>query len=244
MDITSIFYEVAEQMRSDVDRARKALSHSGLKGAAFEETFRRFLREYLPQSLDISTGQIVDSQGGFSRQLDVIISDTVKTPILFRSEDLRVIPVECVYTVIEVKAFLDKEELKKVFVNMESVRALQKRAYNAENSVIKRHVEMYGQNWDIWPTNYYVFAYDSISLEALTLAMYEINSSKNYPLSSRVDMVCVLDKGVIMNLLNDGNYYYNAKSVIAWPVQPDAWADDQGTVAVFGLLARRLRQDW
>jgi len=132
MNIVGIFDQVAQKMRADFEEAREALKHPGLKGTAFEETFRSFLRDYLPQSLDISTGTLVDAHGGVSRQLDVIISDSAKTPIFYRSGDIRVIPVECAYAVIEVKAYLDANELNRkggVFQNMESVRNLKKTAY-------------------------------------------------------------------------------------------------------------------
>jgi len=60
-------------MRADFDETRKASEHSGFKGESFEEHFRSFLRKYLPKSLDISTGILVDAKGNSSRQLDVII---------------------------------------------------------------------------------------------------------------------------------------------------------------------------
>jgi hypothetical protein len=107
MSVAGIFDKVAKRMRLDMDEAREALSHAGLKGSSFEDIFREFLRKYLPLSLDISTGQIIDSHGGITRQLDVIISDTAKTPIFYSKGEVRVIPIECVYAVIEVKAKLD-----------------------------------------------------------------------------------------------------------------------------------------
>ncbi len=89
MDIVGIFNEVSKTMRSDFERARKAIEkHPGLKGNSYEEIFRKFLREYLPESLDIATGLLVDSNGNFSKQLDVIISDKAKTPIFFSSGDI------------------------------------------------------------------------------------------------------------------------------------------------------------
>lgn len=95
--LPAIFDEVAEQMRSDLRIARVALQHPGLKGASFETTFRRFLRQYLPKNLDVSTGVLVDARGNpASRQMDVIISDAAKTPIFYLSGDIRVVPIECV----------------------------------------------------------------------------------------------------------------------------------------------------
>src|SRR2546425_386352 len=107
MNLHEIFDNVARRMRADFEEAHVAMNHPGLKGNAVEESFRQFLRDYLPKALDISTGILVDSEGNQSRQLDVIISDAAKTPIFYRSGETRIIPIECAYSVIEVKSFLD-----------------------------------------------------------------------------------------------------------------------------------------
>ena len=97
-------------MNTDLERIRGANRRNpDLKGIQFEEIFRKFLRLYLPKKLDISTGTIIDSNGNQSKQLDVIISDYSKAPILYEEADIRTIPVECVYSVIEVKANWTKE---------------------------------------------------------------------------------------------------------------------------------------
>jgi len=207
VDIVRIFENVANQMRSDFEKARHAVQHPGLKGTAFEETFRTFLRNYLPQSLNVSTGVIVDSHGGFSRQLDVIVSDTAKTPIFFSSGDVRVMPVEPVYAVIEVKSYLNTDELKRIFENMLSVRGLKKTAYHKPTGAIIYTSNLYGKEWDIWPINYYVFAYDSIKLDTLTGYIEKTNQEMQLPIHSRIDTVCVLDKGVICNCYTDNKLY-------------------------------------
>lgn len=145
MKIAEIFDEVAQQMRSDLKKARSAVQHPGLKGALFEETFRTFLRHYLPKSLDISSGVLVDANGNDSRQIDVIISDAAKTPIFYKSGEVRVIPIECAYAAIEVKAYLDSTELGRVFENMKSVRHLEKKAYYKPDGVIKHRDKLYGK---------------------------------------------------------------------------------------------------
>src|SRR5437763_936837 len=129
MKLDEIFDEIAQQMQSDFEKVRKAIDHPGLKGNVVEETFRTFLRNYLPQSLDVSTGILVDAEGRTSKQLDIIISDALKTPIFYKSGDMRVIPFECAYSVIEIKTFLDSKEVERAFENMKSVRALKKKAY-------------------------------------------------------------------------------------------------------------------
>lgn len=206
MNVSEIFAQVANQMRADVERARAAMDHAGLKGSEFEKTFRNFLRQYLPASLDISTGQVVDSRGGVSKQLDVIIADTAKTPILYQTDETRVVPIECVYAVIEVKANLTLAEIESIYQNMQSIKQLKKAAYQPENSVIIRSVNMYGQDWPIWPVNYYVFAFDGVDLMTIVQRLQELTIDSAAPTASRVDMVCVLDRGVICNRLSDGSF--------------------------------------
>jgi hypothetical protein len=206
MNISEIFDEVAKQMRSNFEKARKAVEQPGLKGTSFEETFRSFLREYLPLSLDVSTGVLVDSHGSVSRQLDVIISDSAKTPIFYRSGDIRVIPVECAYAVIEIKAYLDANELDRIFQNMGSVRNLRKSAYVKPAGAIIYSDNLYGREWEIWPINYYAFAYDSIKLMTLAKHIHVRHQTKELPEHSRIDTICVLDKGVICNQQADGKF--------------------------------------
>ena len=202
MKIAEIFDEVALQMRSDFDQARFALQHPGLKGSALEEGFRQFLRKYLPKKLDISQGVIVDSQGNSSKQLDVIISDAHCTPIFFQSGDTRVIPSEMVYAVIEVKTKLDIAELNRCLDNMASVRALSKTSIQPGCSA---PVTMYGRTFPLWPSNYYVFALDSAPLSSLSGHLCDYNNRHGLPPERRIDTICILNKGVILNQDQTGN---------------------------------------
>ncbi len=204
MNIAEVFAQVASKMRADMEAARSALSHPGLKGGAFEEAFRHFLRDYLPGNLEVLTGVLVDSSGAITRQLDVIIADRAKTPILYRSAETRVIPVECAYAVIEVKASLDTAELDAVMANMDSVRSLQKLAYQPDFPLV-RNVTIYGKEVPIWPVMYFLFAYEGIDLQ--TLANNLAARQMNRPLDRRIDMVCVLDQGVICNCPADQSMF-------------------------------------
>src|SRR5215471_872008 len=91
MNLDEIFDEIAQQMQSDFEKDRKTTNHPGLKGNAVEESCRTFLRDYLPQFLNISTGILVDTEGETSKQLHVIISDAAKTPLFYKSGNMRVI---------------------------------------------------------------------------------------------------------------------------------------------------------
>jgi hypothetical protein len=204
MDLKEIFDEVSSQMKSDFVKAQKSLAHSGLKGDANEETVKKFLREYLPKTLDITTGTLVDSKGNQSRQLDIIICDSAKTPIFFQSGETRVIPIECTYTVIEVKAYLDKAELEKSYKNMQSVKALEKKAYFDQKGAIVTTQTLYGREWNYWPILYFVFAFDSPMLSSV---LNNLNAYQNKnEIHKRIDSICILKNGVIMNQSPDGMF--------------------------------------
>lgn len=206
MDIVGIFDEVSKQMQSDFEKSRQALHHAGLKGSANEEIVRRFLEHYLPKHLEISSGIVVDSQGGDSRQLDIIIHDANKTPVFYRSESSRVVPVECVYAVVEVKAYLDKAEITKAYENMRSVKHLTKdpAAFFGPASPFKEVKTLYGSEWDHWPIQYFIFAFDSPALESVLPNVLELQ--QNDPLHQRIDSVCILNRGVLMNRTAEGMF--------------------------------------
>lgn len=199
MELSQIFDQVAARMRTDFKKTQQALEHPGLKGSGFEDIVRDFLREYLPRMLDISTGILVDAAGRSSRQLDLIVSDSAKTPILFRSGETRVIPVECAYAVFEVKSRLNTSELDKIFQNMDSVRHLEKRAFYPPSGDLIYKSNLYGRDWDFWPVNYFVFAFDSIDLSKVVTYLDERHIAENRPEWRRIDSIFVLNKGVIFN---------------------------------------------
>jgi hypothetical protein len=206
MKLIDIFDQIQEQMHADLRKTRAALEHPGMKGLAFEDIFRGFLREYLPNSLDVSTGILIDADGNSSRQLDVIVSDAAKTPIFYRSETTRVIPVECAYAVIEVKANLATQDLVAAFENMHSVRSLQKRAFVKPSGAVFTVSNLYGQEWDIRPVMYFIFAFDSRDLAQVAAALDRMHRENSLSETRRIDTVCVLEKGVICNQLQTGEF--------------------------------------
>ena len=89
MDFDAEFNQVAKQMQLDFERARRLSRHPGIKGDVSETIVKSFLADYLPQNLQISSGQIFDTNGKVSRQLDIIIHDRDNTPVLYLDRDMR-----------------------------------------------------------------------------------------------------------------------------------------------------------
>jgi hypothetical protein len=90
---------------------------------------------------------------------------------------------------------------------MMSVRCLEKKAYVRPNenprSAIGYYHYLYDKEWEIWPVHYFVFALDSVSLESVVSALTDkITNDKLQPWT-RIDAVCVLNRGVICNQRKD-----------------------------------------
>jgi hypothetical protein len=198
------FDRISEQMQHNFSDIRESIKHRGEKGRSIEEILRQFLKVYFPKSLDVSTGFIIDSNGNESKQMDVILSDSAKTPVFYDDSVTRVLPVECVYSVIEVKSMLDSNSLDQCVENMKSVRRLEKKAYTRPPPYDEFSVSVYGSTWPIRPVHYFLFAFDSIDLDGLVSMMDQKYSKENLGVSSRIDTTCVLHKGVICNLYPNG----------------------------------------
>lgn len=202
--LDEIMSGVADRMRHDLTAARAALTHSGLKGDANEEGVREVMRQYFPRSLDVSTGTIIDSNGKQSRQLDVVLSDAARTPVFFQAGGSRVIPAECAVAVIEVKAALTIEELRRSYKNMRSVKEMEKKAFFKEKGAVYQENSLYGTGWSYWPTQHFVFAYESATLDTLKAELDTLQDGD--PVEGRIDMICSLNRGVIMNKQEDGRF--------------------------------------
>lgn len=198
-DLARIMASTSEEMKANLQKTRAALTHSLSKGEAVEESVRKFLRRHLPTSLGIAKGQVVDSRGGISKQMDVIIYDAARTPVLFTSESegLHLLPSEGVIAAIEVKTKLTATEVPGLIENMKSIKTLDKSAFLNTDTVIQTNVNMFGEQLPLFPTLYFVFAFESADvntyLNPLTTALEAL------PLSQRIDCICLLDRGVFAN---------------------------------------------
>ncbi|MGE1126321.1 DUF6602 domain-containing protein [Bacillus wiedmannii] len=157
-------------------KASKAIHHNGLKGDIRENTIiTNFLKKYLPQKYNISSGIIVNSDSKQSKQQDIIIYDAFHCPLLHNEENTKIIPIENVYSTIEVKSTLTKSELKKCIKNIESVKALDT-SYTSPSG--------------------FVFAYQAdSSIENVCKNLIDLNAETNP--KHRINAMCILDKGII-----------------------------------------------
>lgn len=185
--LDDLMSEASAEMTTSLTKTRKALSHNLSKGEAVEESFRSFLRKHLPVSIGITKGQVIDSRGARSCQLDVIVYDANRTPMLFTSDESghQLVPNEGVIAVFEVKTTLQASKATEIVKNMQSVKSLTKSAYYYTDSPIEHGFQLYGKDYKVAPTMYFVFAFEGDSPASVAVAIEALQRSE--PIDERVD---------------------------------------------------------
>jgi hypothetical protein len=171
-----------EILNSQLALIRSAIMHPGEKGGAVEDLIRTFLRDMLPHEYGIGSGFIAYHdpkciQGkapayrydfkrdkiGITGQLDVVIYDAIRGGPLLRLGSREVYPIESVFAYVEVKANLDRKELKKCLDQAVLLRSLQTKFYRfpAENTFTK---DLLGAGKDMLSIRSHVFALGASNL--------------------------------------------------------------------------------
>ncbi len=107
-----------------LETVRASMGHPGAKGDASEKVWLELFREYLPQRYEAEKAYVVDSNGVFSDQIDVVIFDRQYSPFIFHYEDEKVIPAESVYAVFEAKQSINARQVQYAQEKISSVRGL------------------------------------------------------------------------------------------------------------------------
>ncbi|WP_447905147.1 DUF6602 domain-containing protein [Stenotrophomonas sepilia] len=112
------------QVESELKTARSALHHPTDKGDASEHVWINLLSNYLPKRYMVSKAHVVDSEGNFSQQIDVVVHDRQYSPLVFTFQGVQYVPAESVYAVFEAKQETNAETVGYAQVKAESVRSL------------------------------------------------------------------------------------------------------------------------
>jgi len=178
--------------------------HRGLRGTAREDIVSEFLNAYLPAHIEFVKGEIYDSFGMHSPQCDIIAIDRLKVPLMFGT-DSRLVPIEGVYSVLEVKSNLDSKELNDCLGKCDKIKNLQKVAYIPQTGPIFGSVSAYGKILAHYPTLYSVFAYHGIDPKTLVAKLESYHAGK--PPEKRIDSVNCLDGWVLCWWEPDSDQY-------------------------------------
>jgi hypothetical protein len=115
-----------ERVERDLRLARELIEHCTTKGEASQNVWIKLFENYLPERYQTRSATIVDSDGSFSDQIDLVIYDRQYSPFLLHAEGQAVIPVEAVYAVFESKQEMMGEFVHYAQEKIASVRRLKR----------------------------------------------------------------------------------------------------------------------
>ena len=122
--LKTIFLNLQKQMIQKLSSNREIVFHAPSKGSATELNWIDWLKVYLPKRYQVDQAFIIDSNGRFSEQMDLVIYDQQYSPFVFNQDGAIYIPAESVYAVFEIKQILDKSNFEYATNKIKSVRLL------------------------------------------------------------------------------------------------------------------------
>ncbi|MFT5756643.1 MAG: hypothetical protein ACI9LM_001363 [Alteromonadaceae bacterium] len=128
-----VFEDVQTDLQQELTRASRAVDHPGTKGDIHEDSWIEILRKYLPKRYAVDKGIVIDSQGGRSDQIDIVIYDPQYTPLLLTQQNHKYIPAEAVYAIFECKPTINKGYLNYAGEKVSSVRKLKRTSIPIEH---------------------------------------------------------------------------------------------------------------
>jgi hypothetical protein len=123
-DLGQMFGSINTIMTSKLQVARATAGHPGDKGGASESDWVSLFNTYLPERYRAVQCHVIDSQNAVSEQIDAAIIDRQYTPFVWQHNDIKIVPVEAVYGVFEIKQELNKAHIDYAHQKIASVRKL------------------------------------------------------------------------------------------------------------------------
>ncbi len=185
MRLKDIFDKISETISSEYKLTALGV-HRGLKGTKREKILRNFLRDSLPEQYSLGDGEIFDSEGNVSNQIDIIIHST-HMPVFKYSQYALFYPIESIFGVCEVKTKLDKTTLEEAIKNIQSAKKMKL----SKPSIFQGqfHERVYGA----------VFAFESIDVLKIKKILPQLYDKLKVPKEERINCICVLNKFVMVD---------------------------------------------
>lgn len=178
------------KLNAAIDPIRNLVPHSGEIGTLIEQQFRSQLVEVLPEKIGVSHGFVMDSNGGISKQMDIILYDRLNTPRIFASDGAQIFPVETTYACGEIKTKLNLKELRDSFEKCLSYKNLCRKAYIKRTSPITTTYNLFGHEYDHWQSIFFCLAVESINANRLQDTY--INTAHTLTVDKKIDTVMSL----------------------------------------------------
>lgn len=192
------YINAIEQVLLAQSVAAKNAGHPNLRGGPREWFIRDFLTTHLPSTLEIGQGELIDSdsmpappKGSYRPQVDIVLYRR-DMPKISYSQDNSAYLVEGVLATIESKSVLTETELTEACC-----------ATNANKSLTKQGYTGMVVGWTPAHIVSYVVAFDGpAKMSTVAGWLPKITSTLGAPTEKLVDMVVVLGKGVLWQLVS------------------------------------------
>jgi hypothetical protein len=122
--LSQLLASLHDDIQNRLEISRKSFNHPVTKGDASEQVWLTLLQKYLPQRYQAATAHVVDSNGVFSEQIDIVVFDRQYSPFIFIYEGQTIIPAESVYAVFEAKQSINSGQVAYAQNKVASVRRL------------------------------------------------------------------------------------------------------------------------
>ena len=192
MDIRNIFRAISDQLQAEF-RKTSEVAHSGGKGGLREDALGEFLINYLPKRYAVGRGEVITPENRTSAQLDVIIYDDSRCPVLVPSAAHAVYPIESVFGAISVKSRLNSGELKEAYANIRSFKQILPRQ-NFQHFPSGSGFVM-GMAFPMPVTGILAYASDR-TIEAIAAQAKELDSELP-DITLRPDFIAIIDLGIV-----------------------------------------------
>ena len=123
MKLRKLYSGIQKTMLANL-QVNNSIIHAVAKGSATENNWLQWLKTYLPTRYKVDKAFIIDSKGGKSDEIDIVIYDAHYSPMIFNEKGVKYITAESVYAVFEVKQNLNKKHIEYAQKKLESVRKL------------------------------------------------------------------------------------------------------------------------
>lgn len=146
------------------------IDHNCSKGTFREQILKNFLRPFLPGCYGVSGGQAFDNTGNISKQLDVVVYDSLFSYVAPYMDDFIYFPCESVYGNIEIKSKLNKQSFEEAVENIASLKKLSRKGVDCFYVNPMKPLNINNVTWDIQAFSEYlgiIFAYESVSSSTL-----------------------------------------------------------------------------
>lgn len=142
------------------------IDHNCSKGTFREQILKNFLKPFLPGCYGVSGGQAFDNDGNISKQLDVVVYDSLFSYLAPYMDDFIYFPCESIYGNIEIKSSLNKQSFNDAVENIASLKKLSRKAIDSYYVNPMKPLSINNVNWNIQAYSEYlgvIFAYESVS---------------------------------------------------------------------------------